>query len=248
MRYAMLFLFAIGCHGPKSADAAPPSKETIVQALERYDALAVKRAEATDGKVDGLAATVGNQTSELEAVKEELRAIKAQTATIEKYVKSMNGDVVQIVDLLGVKSELSIEVPKAPDPPQLSESDSSLKVDAPPAEAAGQRVSGPTLNGKPLDVAAVIKANYRRRWSHPGTIDSHLTEHGVAGFSGLDNETKERLHSALHEMGQTPAKAVVKERTVYRAPVPVQNCPSGQCPNARSYGYQQSRVRLFGRR
>lgn len=199
---------------------AKPARETYTNALLRVDT-----------SIKGLAETQGNTNAELEAIREELKAVKQEVSDLSAGVESLN------------KLLTASEAPEAPvlqirvpDPP-------AVKADAAPIENAERRTV--TLNGKPLDVAAVIKTNYKRRWSHPGTIDSHLTEHGVAGFASLDNETKERLHSALHEMGQAPAKAVAKERTVYRAPVSVQSCPNGQCPNVQ-YGYSRSRSRLFG--
>jgi hypothetical protein len=229
MRYALVFLFVLGCRGPKSADAAPPSKESIVQALERYEALSAEREKETASKVDSLAETVGNSTAELEAVKEELRGVKAGMESLEDKVEGLQ-------KLLTVSDQPASVVPQIGESPGLV-----IEIAEPWREEV-------TLHGKPLDVAATIKQHYVRRWTHPGTIDSHLAEHGVAGFQGLDDETKERLHSALHEMGQAPAKAVTKSRTVYRAPVavPSQRCPNGQCPSVRQYGYQQSRSRLFG--
>jgi hypothetical protein len=182
---------------------------------ESYTA-AVARFEST---VAGLAETQGNTNSELEGIKEELKALKKQVADLNL--------------LLTVDAEISVPVPKA--------------IDAPPVEKAEQKVAGPTLHGKPLNVAATIKANYRRMWSFPGSIDSHLAEHGVKGTEGLDYETKRQLHSALHEMGQAPAKVVVKERVIAKAPIvlPQQSsCPNGRCPNMQ-YGYS-NRSRLFG--
>jgi hypothetical protein len=211
------FLLAIALIG---CGPGPKSARSEDKPKESYTA-AVARFEST---VAGFAETQGNTNAELEGIKFELKALK--------------GEVAEIRSLLSVDAEISIEVPKAVEPP---------KVDAPPAESAGERVSGPTLNGKPLNVAATIKANYRRMWSFPGSIDSHLAEHGVAGTAGLDYETKRKLHSAIHEMG-LPAKAVVKERVVVKAPLalPQQSCPNGQCPNVRAYGYSTGRSRLFG--
>ena len=198
------------------ADAGKP-KETYTQAVQRFEA-----------SLESVNETLGNNTAELEAVKEELRAVKSSVDSLQK--------------LLTVDSELSVPVP----PVRVD----APKVDAPPVESGGNRLSGPTLNGKPLDVSATIAASYVRMWSFPGSIDDHLKEHGVAGAGGLDYETKRKLHSALHEIGNAPAKSVVKERTVVRQPVAVpQNCPNGQCPTGRpmQYGYQQTRQRLFGR-
>lgn len=240
----LLALALIDCGpGPKSARSedkpAPPkwdskaAEERLADAVrdpaakkESYTA-AVARFEAT---VAGLAETQGNTNAELEGIKNELRGLK--------------GEVAEIRSLLSVDAEISIEVPKAADvcvpesPP--------VKSDAAPIE--NTRTVGPTLNGKPLNVAATIKANYRRMWSFPGSIDSHLAEHGVAGTAGLDYETKRKLHSAIHEMG-IPAKAVVKERTVVKAPMalPQSSCPNGQCPNVQQYGYYSNRRGLFGR-
>lgn len=237
MRYLVLMLLLLGCGpGPKSAKGAPPSKETIVEALDRYDALSVKRDGEMAAKVDGLAETVGNQTAELNGFREETKA----------ELKALRADQKKILDMLSVDTAISIEVPKAPDPqPEtVSSSPAPVKADAPPAEAADRRTV--TVNGKQIDVAATIKANYRRMWTFPEkemSIDQHLAEHGVKGAEGLDYDTKRKLHSALHEMGVEPMKA---KRVVVKAPIvlPQQSCPNGRCPNVQ-YGYS-TRSRLFG--
>ncbi len=172
---------------------------------------AVARYEAS---LAGLSATVGNTNAELSAIEQRLGSVEKKLEVIEGLL--------------------------TPDVPSLSIP--QIIVPAPPAESASERVSGPTLNGKPLDVAAVIKANYRVQWSFPEkemTIDQHLAEHGVAGVDGLSYDQKRKLHSALHEMGEEPPKAVVKSRTVVKAPVVMQqNCPGGVCPmQPRTYYY-----------
>lgn len=99
MRYLFLLLALVGCGPSQMAVAAPPTKETIVEALERYHKL-------TDGKVDTLTVTVGNTNAELEAVKEELKAIR---------------------DLLSVPDVVPVPVPPAESPP--------VKADAPPKDS-----------------------------------------------------------------------------------------------------------------
>lgn len=208
-RILPVLLILAGC-----AAQAEDKRPTYTEALESF------RSE-----VASVNATLGNNTAELEGVKEELKAVRAGVGRIEK--------------LLSVDTEISIEVPKAADPP-------SEKTE-PKFQSGVAPVKAVTLHGKPLDVAAVIKSNYHVRWTHPGTIDSHLQEHGVAGFEGLDNETKEKLHSALHEMGESPSKAIVKQRAVVTLPMASGGCPNGRCP-LQQQAYYTSRSRLFGRR
>lgn len=207
MRYLMFLVIFAGCHGPKSADAAPPKNETIVAALERYNALAIERQKSTEAKVDTLAETVGNATAELEAVKEELRALQK---------------------LLTVADEIAVPVPK---------------VDAPPPEQAGQRI---TFKGKPIDVDSWLRRSVTTV-EIVGDVDKHLREHGLAGdFSGLSRSQKIKLHSVAHSgvvSVQAPRKVVVN------APVMLpqsSNCANGNCVNPQ-YGYQSQRRGLFGR-
>ncbi len=227
MRYVLLFLLLVGCDEQLArGDDAPEKRETYTAAVQRYEA-----------SVASMSQTLGNNTSELEAVKNELKALRLT-------LDSLEGQVGDVHKLLTVDTEISLPVPGPPAEPTLAP---PVKVDAPPKDA-DRHTAGVTLHGNPLNVAAAIKANYRRMWSYPGSIDSHLAEHGVAGFQGLDHETKRKLHSALHEMGSAPAKAVTKSRVVVKAPVVLpqsSSCPNGNCPNA-AYGYSRSRSRLFG--
>lgn len=229
MRYLVLMLLLLGCGpGPKSAKAAPPSKDTIVEMLEKkleeHRTQSIERQKSTETKVDSLAETVGNNTAELEGVKEQLKGLKSVVEDLRKLLT---------LDAVPPVSVPQVPVAEKPEPP---------KAEPKPS---------PTLHGKPLDVSATIAANYKRMWTFPGSIDEHLAEHGVKGTEGLDHKTKRKLHSALHEMGLKPAKVAAKPPVVMNAAVVVpQSCPNGRCPNVQQYpywqGYQQ-RNRLFGR-
>lgn len=227
MRYAMLLLVLLGC-GP--ANGAPPSKETIVEALDRYDALAVKRDEAMAGKVEGLAETVGNQTAELNAVKEELKGVKTGLKAIE--------------NLLTVEGEISIKVPKAADPPAEA---APTRADAPPASASDRRI---LFNGKPIDVNAWLHRSVKTvEISNRMSIDEHLRDHGLEGdFSRFSRAQKIQLHSCAHASGvplksAAPRKVVAKSMSVVLPQA--SNCPNGNC---QKYGTVQERYRLFGGR
>lgn len=184
--------------------------------------------------VDSVNETLGNNTSELEVVKGDVSLMKA--------------DVSKLLEILSVDAEISVPVPQSSAIPVPPAESPPVKADAPPSEQADRHTAGPTLNGKPLDVAAVIRDHYRRSWTFPGSIETHLAEHGVQGVDGLSTDAKKRLHSALHEMGNAPAKVVVKAKS---APLPIalpqSNCPNGKCPMPQQYGYQPERQRLFGR-
>jgi hypothetical protein len=201
------------------AGCAAKADDKSAAPKESYTA-AVQRFEAA---VAANTATLGNTNADLEA--------------IDQRLKSVEMGVKEIKSLLSVDSELSVNVPAPPaEPPP-------VKADAPPNDVDRRTV---TVNGKQLDVAATIKANYRRMWSFPGSLDAHLVEHGVKGAEGLDYETKRQLHSALHEMGLSTS-VVTKERTVIKLPMSSQSCPNGHCPNLQSYGFQ-SNNRVFWRR
>lgn len=193
MRYLLLLLVLAGCDNPKSAHAAPPSKETITEALERYHKL-------TDTKVDTLVETVGNNTAELEGVKEELKAVKAGQQ--------------KLLDLLTLPA-----VPAVPVPPAESK----------PAGSAAQPARSITFQGKPIDVQAWLRRSVTTV-EIKGDVDAHLRDHGLDGdFSGLTRDQKIRLHSVAHSYGVPlkSSKPVVMNAAVV---IPqASNCPNGNC-------------------
>jgi hypothetical protein len=88
------------------------------------------------------------------------------------------------------------------------------------------------VRGEDLDVEEFIARWYKRPWTYPGSIDTHLVEHGVAraDLTGLTHSQKEHLHAALHEkeLAEKPAPKVVQQVTAPRQVY--QNCPGGVCP------------------
>jgi len=208
MRYLIIALLLVGCGpGPKSARGDDKPKETYTQTLTRVDR-----------SLESVNETLGNNTAELEAVKEELRAVKSSVDSLQK--------------LLTVDSELSVPVPP-------------VRVDAPPVEAAEQRI---TFNGKPIDLSEWMRRSVTTV-EIVGDVDKHLKDHGLDGdFSNLSRADKIRLHSVAHSTGQ-PLKSAAPRKVVVHAAVVMPanngNCPNGNCARP-MYGYQ-TRSRLFGR-
>jgi hypothetical protein len=100
------------------------------------------------------------------------------------------------------------------------------------------------INGRSVNATTYIARWYRQPWSYPGSIDTHLAEHGVSGFSGLTHAERERLHAAIHEEELRPVGKSAPAR------MPTQSCPSGNCP-LQQPAYQQPSGHwggLFGRR
>lgn len=197
---AALALMGCTVHG----EDKPAAKETYTNALLRVDT-----------SIRGLSETVGNQTAELNDVKEQMKGLRNDFDALQKLLK--------------VADEPAKEVPK---------------VDAPPVEQAGQRI---TFNGKAIDLANFLKSR-AATVEIVGDVDAHLRAHGYAGdFSGLSRDQKIRLHSVAHATGQ-PAKSTTKVVVRSSAPVMIpqsSNCANGNCANPQ-YGYQQRRG-LFGR-
>lgn len=132
-------------------------------------------------------------------------------------------------------------VPPEPDTPF----DQIVKSD-PPAKTV-------FINGAPTDLPAYLAKWYRVPWTYPGTIESHLTEHGVTGFESLSKADKEKLHAAIHEQEKAAApKAPVRvvaapaPKVVYRATVYSSGCPGGVCPAPQWNGYSSGQYRSRG--
>jgi hypothetical protein len=92
-----------------------------------------------------------------------------------------------------------------------------------------------SMQGKQYELDSFVSNYYRRPWTYPGGIDSHLSSHGVdsATIQGLSHSEKEKLHGAIHERKLTQAQTY-------------SNCPDGVCPQ-----YQTTKTRrkgLFGLR
>lgn len=109
---------------------------------------------------------------------------------------------------------------------------------------AGTKVQGPLstpavltfiMNGKQYDFHSFIDDYYRRPWTYPGEIDSHIIEHGVepSTIQGLSHSQKEQLHAAIHEH-ESQAKPTVKKSPQVQT---YSNCPGGVCPSP-NYSYQ----------
>ena len=202
MRYLFLLLALLGCNPGQLAHAAPPSKETIVEVLERYHKL-------TDGKVDALSETVGNQTSELEAIDQRLKSVETKLDTLN--------------DLLALPTVPAVPVPSV-------ESAAPPRVEAVPAplpqSAAGRAI---TFQGKPIDVQAWLRRSVATV-EIVGDVDKHLRDHGLDGdFSGLTRAQKIKLHSCAHASG-VPLKS--SKPVVMNAAVVIpqaSNCPNGNC-------------------
>jgi len=99
-----------------------------------------------------------------------------------------------------------------------------------------------TMRGTRYDLDSFTKSYYRRPWTYPGGIDTHLQEHGVdsATIQALSHSEKERLHAAIHERESKSTGNVTSSSTV----MAYLNCPGGVCPNPQ---YTTKRRRgLFG--
>lgn len=90
-------------------------------------------------------------------------------------------------------------------------------------------------------------------WSHPGSVDEHLvSDHNVLPreLTGLSHEQKERLHSSLHEGGQS--HVVTQPTRTYSSGCPGGVCPVNRSTSVRSYSSQRKGLfgggGLFGRR
>lgn len=220
MRYLMFLLLLAGC-GPgqvaRGDDKPAEKKLTYTEQVEKFEAT-----------VAGLAATQGNTNEDLRAIEQRLENVEKKLGKIES--------------LLSLPAEISIEVPKVPEPPA---EPPPVKVDAPPAAASSdQRI---TFQGKPIDVAAWLKRSVTFV-DIRGDVDAHLRDHGLEGdFSRFSRSQKLQLHSVAHSYG-VPLKSTSPRKVVVKAPAVVlpysSNCPNGNC-RMQQYGYS-TRSRLFG--
>lgn len=94
-----------------------------------------------------------------------------------------------------------------------------------------EELAGDVKDASPASPCVMVQW-YKRPWTYPGSIDSHLIEHGVAraDLANLTHSQKERLHAALHEkeLAEKPAPKIVQQMAAYRQVY--QNCPGGVCP------------------
>jgi hypothetical protein len=88
-------------------------------------------------------------------------------------------------------------------------------------------------------VATAPVANYRARWTYPGTIEQHMaTSHGVS-VSGMSQSDLLAQHDAIHDtIGTTYSTST---QTSYSS----SSCPGGVCPSGRTA--TASRPGLLGR-
>lgn len=113
-----------------------------------------------------------------------------------------------------------------------------------------------TINGRKESVNQIIGNWYKGGgyWSHNYNngyrmpINTHLTqEHGIPAveLSGLSNDTKEKLHSALHERDEAaPRQRVQYSQPQYRSSYNA-NCPNGNCPLKPANTYQRPQRQGF---
>lgn len=202
MRYALLCLALAGCANSSADD----------KAIERYRSRVVERGTlppqletATLENVHDVAARVGELESRMDAAEASLAIL------------SLTPDPVP-----------QAEPEPTPAPPKAE------IVEAPDQKAVFQSRTV-RIKGKSEDADAVIKRWYRGMWTHrvseaPNApteeITHHLIEdHGIpaADLAGLDNATKEKLHSALHERDEATF-------TYAASSISVESCPNGKCP------------------
>jgi len=102
-------------------------------------------------------------------------------------------------------------------------------------ETAAKVVKG-TVNVA-AKVATAPVANYRARWTYPGTIEQHMaTSHGVS-VSGMSQSDLLAQHDAIHDtIGPVYSTSTTTS-------VSSSNCPGGVCPTSGT----ASRPRLLGR-
>lgn len=237
MRYVpILILLAVGCPNPQQArgDDAPAAKpqETYAEAVARNEALLAT-----------MNANVGNYNSELNAVKEELKALKLT-------LDSLEGQVNDVHKLLTIDTEISIPVPGPPAEPTLAP---PVKADAPPKDA-DRHTAGITFHGNRIDVAAWLSTPLTSKTrigigskdsANRETVLAHLNSHGLEGdFSKYSREQLITLHSVAHIKDDLkPAKTI---KTVVKAVIPPPmysgGCANGQCQRPMTY-YSRSRRR-----
>lgn len=103
-----------------------------------------------------------------------------------------------------------------------------------------------TIDNESVDADEFIGRWYRGPWTYPGTIESHLIEHGVKSseIAGWTKARKEQLHAAIHERERAQSKTVTRKSPPPASQVvrtySVQSCPGGVCPSPR-WTIRQSR-------
>ena len=168
----------------------------------------------------------------IEAVQTNTEATNATLETIESKLDAVLAEPTPVPRL-----QLSVPTPTDPPVPPAE----PQKVDAPPVEQAGQRV---TFQGHEIDVAQWLRRSVPLVEIN-GDVDAHLRYHGLDGdFGGLTRAQKIHLHSCVHS-----GVVALKPPVVANAAVVIpqsSNCPNGNCARMQ-YGAIQGRTRLFGR-
>jgi hypothetical protein len=252
MRYLLLVLCLLGC-GPAAADEPKPlteaefanlqadlktSKETYTQAVQRFEST-----------VAGLSEAVGNQTAELEAVKNKLDVL-------DRRVSDLSDGVDGLRKLLTADGEPAASVPKVAEAAkaQLPDSDSSPPVQDAPAKANDQKI---LFHGKAINVGEWLATPLteeqrvgvgKKDSGSRADVEKHLRWHGLEGdFSAYSRDQLITLHSVAHLkddlkpaktlVPSSPPNHVTKKTTVYAIPQPSGGCRNGRCQQPMTYYY-----------
>lgn len=217
-------LLAVLCGCEFRHEVAPRADDSVyLQAQERYQAILAE-------KLDRQHEQAGKQVSlaeESRGLLSEIRDLLTETRASATLVNAEPDD-----------EPLSPNVPLTEE--EFADLQKSLQK-SPPNFA----IRWVTVDGESLDADELIGQWYRRNWTYPGTIDSHLIEHGVRPdeIRGWTQREKEQLHAAIHERERSQLQTAPRKSppaTVVRT-YSVQSCPGGVCP-------APSRRGLFGRR
>lgn len=198
--------------------------------------------------------TVGNASPDVASLDQARQAYQAELVTEARLTNTHLADILDVLrdrsspSTLANNSEAHPPVmddePLSPNVPLTEEEFADLQksLQKSPPDFGIRWV---TVDGESLDADDFIGQWYRRNWTYPGTIDSHLIEHGVRPdeIRGWTQREKEQLHAAIHERERSQLQTAPRKSppaTVVRT-YSVQSCPGGVCP-------APSRRGLFGRR
>lgn len=226
--------------------AAAPAAPLIVPASKEQVDGSVKAIgesiKAMLARLETLGTTIQQNTEQIKATEDmqdsRLRNIEAAVENVDKNSSDLLEQFEAIKALIVAPSS---PVPKTSPKPAPA---------APPPDISDRKVAAIRIDGEYVPITDFIAKWYRGMWTHRGSrIDEHLlgTHHvDPRVLDMLDSQTKEKLHSAIHEHDLADnRRSVTKSRTETKTVTPapaaaapakpagpstIQNCPNGRCP------------------
>lgn len=239
---------------PEAPVIIPATKEHVDSKLKDIESLVASLQSIFASAHQNVGEYLGRMETSLTATQTNTEATNATLQTHSSKLDNLDQNVAeiqkQIQSFLEAQAAPAAPVPK--NVPVPTPAAPPKRMDAPSKNAPEGKVALIRVDDEWVPINEFIAQWYKRTWSHTGTqIDDHLFDtHAVdpQALELLDNRTKEKLHSAIHERELAsvqkrsversrtetkivaPAAPLPSTRTWVTAPGTSQVCPNGKCP------------------